>query len=123
MYGGCYAGWALDAVVPCAYRFLEEDRPFRKYQWIEVQTTRASSDHRPESLHLNEQSIQIVGSIDRWPERRRFLQPLVRQSLCQIEQTREEYGSPTLGIFKPKIITGLAIESTNPHWTAEQATF
>jgi hypothetical protein len=46
---------------PVPYRLLSEDSRFRKYQWIEVALNRAPKDPRPESHHLNIQTIPLDG--------------------------------------------------------------
>ena len=45
---------------PIPYRFLESDKRFKKYQWIEVEIAK-SSDPRPESYEVNIDSIHILG--------------------------------------------------------------
>lgn len=47
---------------PIPYRFLDYDQRFKKYQWIEVEVTKAS-DPRPESYKLNSDSIRIISEV------------------------------------------------------------
>jgi hypothetical protein len=105
---------------PVPYRFLDEDRRFKKYQWIDISVTKARNDPRPESYKLNDQSISIVGSEDSWVARQRVLGPLFAKSLCEIQRTQRAKGSPTLGIFRPKTITRLAMEPTSDEWNARE---
>jgi hypothetical protein len=109
---------------PVPYRFLDEDKRFKKYQWIDVAVRRARNDPRPESHNLNDASIKIGGSIPaqaNWQARKDFLLPLRRDSLCQIERERAENGSPTLGFFRPPRIDRLTIEPADPpDWTPQQ---
>src|ERR1044071_6231220 len=44
---------------PVPYRFLDQDKRFRKYQWIEVEVTKGS-DGRPESYTPALASIKIL---------------------------------------------------------------
>lgn len=44
---------------PIPWRLLPEDKQFRKYQWVEVEVTKAR-DTRPESYRLARDSIRIV---------------------------------------------------------------
>src|SRR5947209_7715161 len=44
---------------PVPYRFLEEDRRFTKYQWINVSVTKARNDIRPESFTPNLDTMAI----------------------------------------------------------------
>jgi hypothetical protein len=110
---------------PVPYRFLDDDKRFKKYQWINLSVAKATSDARPESFHLNIASINIESTIDtahEWRARRDIVRPLMRPSMCEIQRERAANGSPTLGIFKPKEIKRLLIEKTTPEWTEEQAT-
>jgi hypothetical protein len=40
--------------------------------------------------------------------------------MCRIQKEREEYGSPTLGIFRPHGIERLLIEPTETNWKTAQ---
>jgi hypothetical protein len=110
---------------PIPYRSLDEDKRFSKYEWIDVEVTKARDDQRPESFKPNLDTIEIgtkVSSTDAWRLRKDIVRPLVKPSLCAIQAEREANGSPTLGIFKPKI-DRLVIERADPaEWTPEQLT-
>jgi hypothetical protein len=61
---------------PIPYRFLDEDKRYSKWHWIEVDVTKPTSDSRPESFKLKPDKIQIVGEIgtpDQWRGRRDLL--------------------------------------------------
>jgi hypothetical protein len=109
---------------PVPYRFLDDDKRFRKYQWIQVEVTKAS-DARPESFHLqNAASIQILTeplpTEQNWQLRKDIVVPLRSPSLCHLQREQQRNGFPTLGIFKPKAIRRLKIESEDPHWSDAQ---
>jgi hypothetical protein len=123
----CTAGITEDGrwirLFPVPYRFLEAEQQFQKYQWIEVGVTK-SSDARVESYRPIEESIRILTeplSTDKcWIARKQFLSPLRAPSLCGLVRQRNESGQPTLGFFRPKIITELLIHETFPNWTDAQ---
>ena len=77
---------------PVPYRFLDEDKRFRKYQWIEVNTKKAS-DHRPESFYPDLDSIRIVSNRlptnDQWKARWEIVAPLQAPSLCWLRSERD----------------------------------
>ena len=119
----CTAGVTVDGrwirLSPVPYRFLEEDQRFKKYQWIDVETARPSSDTRLESFKLRAETIKVLGSVasDRhWQDRWAILRPLVGRSLCDLRRTNE----PTLGLVKPAKISRLIIEPTEDTWTEVQ---
>lgn len=108
---------------PVPYRFLQQDKRFTKYQWIDVDTTKATSDSRPESYKLNADSIvtgETIPSSDGWRARKEILKPLMRPSMCAVRREWEASGHPTLGLFKPAKIIRLILEETSPNWTAQQ---
>jgi hypothetical protein len=108
---------------PVPYRFMEPEKRFKKYQWIDVSVKKSSSDNRPESYKLNIDTINIgntVSPYNHWSARKKIIFPLKRPSLCAIKKEQETQGSPSLGIFKPAKIKRLIIESCDPNWTSQQ---
>jgi len=123
----CTAGITEDGrwirLFPLPFRFLESEKQFKKYQWIEVAVTKAS-DPRPDSYIVDLDSIKILGSplptSDAWQARKDVVMPLLAPSLCHLVRTRKQTGA-TLGIFKPKEIRELIIEpEETPTWTARE---
>jgi hypothetical protein len=108
---------------PLPYRYLASDKKFKKYQWIEVSTKKAN-DPRPESYNLDRDSIKIISESlptkDNWKARKEIVLPLKSHCLCCLQKQRDSYGSPTIGIFKPRSITAFKIEKSEPKWTPEQ---
>lgn len=106
---------------PVPYRFLDNDKRFRKYQRIEAKVTKAQSDIRPESYKIDIDSIGIVSTqiptVHNWQERKAKVLPLMSSSLCWLQKERDHRGEPTLGLFKPKVITGFKFERTDDGWT------
>jgi hypothetical protein len=111
---------------PVPYRFLKKEQRFSKYQFIEANLKKATSDTRPESHNVDLDSLRALDehmtSDDYWRARSDLLEPLRRQSMEAIEADRAERGYPTLGFFKPKRIKRLRIkpDSDGPDWNAEQ---
>jgi hypothetical protein len=109
---------------PVPYRFLDSDKRFRKYQWVDVQVSKAA-DHRVESYKIENNSITIVTdhlpTEHGWRERRKLVGPLVKPSLCWLQRERDRQQYPTLGIFKPRRIMRLVIESeAEPDWSESE---
>ena len=123
----CTAGMTNDdewiRLFPIPYRFLSEDKRFRKYQWIEADVTKAS-DYRPESYHVDIDSIEIVSERlppkSKWKERKKLLAPLLSPSLCYLKAQRDRKKFPTLGFFKPKTITGFDMQPVDPNWSESE---
>lgn len=109
---------------PIRYRFLSVEQQFHKYQWIELEVTKAN-DGRPESYTPKNDTIRIVseplGTSNGWQARKEFLFPLRAHCMCCLAKQRNENGYPTLGLFRPKAIEKLAImPSKPPSWTPAQ---
>jgi hypothetical protein len=109
---------------PVPYRLLEGDKKFHKYQWIEVETEKAS-DPRPESHKIRPPSIRLLGeplSTDHaWKNRKHHVEPLRAHCLCCLKDQRNKYGFPTLGFIRPKRITKLICKPQSPFWNETQA--
>ena len=60
----CTAGITEDGqwirLFPIPSRFLDSDKRFSKYQYIEADVTKSQSDIRPESYKINIDSIKIL---------------------------------------------------------------
>lgn len=120
----CTAGVTEDGqwirLFPIPYRFLDPDKRFRKYQWIEVEVARAS-DPRPESYEINRDSLKILSdplpTENGWLARKELVEPLKAHSLCRLQRTRDKDKHPTLGFFKPKRIRRFVIRKDSPKWS------
>jgi len=108
---------------PVPYRFLDQDKRFRKYQWIELNTIKAS-DPRPESYNPDIDSINVLTdplpTTNEWNSRKNIVIPLRTPSLCYLKRERDKHQHPTLGLFRPKVIDRLRITPTDAHWTQSQ---
>lgn len=109
---------------PVPFRFLHEDKRFRKYQLIEASVTKSVSDSRPESYKLNIESINILSAPiptdNKWAVRKAKVLPMVTPSLCYLRSERDRNQEPTLGLFKPRTITALKIQSTKATWSENE---
>jgi hypothetical protein len=107
---------------PVPWRYLPDDQRFRKYQWVEVNVTKAS-DQRPESYKLKQDGIRILSDVppqNEWRARKDIILPLRSHCLCCLVKQRDSAGYPTLGIIKPKIINRLVITPGDATWTESQ---
>jgi hypothetical protein len=108
---------------PVPWRYLAKDQRFRKYQWVEVTVTKAS-DARPESYKLKPDGIKMLSepltTADEWRARKDIILPLRAHCLCCLIKQRNVQGHPTLGVFRPNVITRLEIKATPASWTPSQ---
>jgi len=107
---------------PVPYRRLRPEQRFSKYQRIEVEVARAN-DPRPESYKIFSDSIRIVGDVppdNEWQARKDVILALKSESMCAIQKQRDDYGSPTLGIFKPTIKRLIIEPAESPNWSQDE---
>jgi hypothetical protein len=124
----CTAGVTEDGVwvrlFPVPYRFVEYDKRFSKYQWIEVAVRKAKSDRRPESYNLDIDSLKIltdpVPTKKFWAQRAEVVMPLKAHCMCCLRRAEIADRAPTLGIFKPKEIEAFIIEPTEAEWSQNE---
>lgn len=87
---------------PVRYRRLPPAKRFDRWDIIEFESARPADDHRPESRHVNEDSITIVQKRDLMDEeqRVRLWAPHVARSLVSLREENVAT-SRSLGIIKP----------------------
>jgi hypothetical protein len=110
---------------PIPYRFLDREKRFKKYEWVEVEVTKATSDARPESYKLvSPDAIKILSgplpTTNNWKARKDAVFPLKAHCLCCLQKYQQEHGAPTLGIFQPKKIDSLVISPDTATWNPAQ---
>lgn len=97
---------------PVPFRALQDAQQFSKYQPISVEVETHSGDRRPETRRPNRDSIKLLGapipSGDAWAKRRRFIEPLMTDSMCGIQRRQRQDGT-SLAVFRPKRVIDLVI--------------
>ena len=107
----CTAGIVADTMqlvrlYPIRFRYLEGAQQFRKYQWIKGDIRKALSDPRPESHHINTESIEagdVIPAGKNWDERHSWIinEHTVSPSVEELRAVQKKDGT-SLGIVKPK---------------------
>lgn len=90
---------------PVPFRALDDAQQFRKYQPMRVRVAAHGGDRRRETRRPDRDSIELLGDpippTDGWRMRRRFVEPLMVGSMCEILRRQREDGT-SLGVFRPK---------------------
>lgn len=98
----------LVRIYPVTLRYMKE--PFKAYDWIEVEAERNTSDFRPESFRIRQDTLKVVGHVDTkkkgdWPERRRWiLGPKNVFASVEALQAAEAADHTSLGLIRPREI-------------------
>jgi len=101
---------------PVPFRALSNDQRFAKYQPMRVRVETHNGDRRPETRRPDRDSIEVTGnpipSENAWQQRRRFVEPLMADSMCALLRRQREDGT-SLGVFRPKRVLDLVIEQAD----------
>lgn len=104
---------------PVDFRGLPPSKQFHKYQVIQCLVTQPREDTRRESLCPLRESIEVIDSIRSWGERWRLLEPLMVESLCELQE-RQRRDATSLGLFKPGEIIDFTSSPTEDEWDEGQ---
>jgi hypothetical protein len=129
----CVAGVKEDdkdwiRLYPVRFRSLDDEKRFKKYQWVEIDIVK-SSDSRPYTYKPLIDTITIGDTIDsdnNWSGRKQWVYPLIVDSMCSVQaeanQCMEE-GRPvirSLAAFRPRLVEDIEVEKDSTDWTREQ---
>ena len=109
-------------IYPIPFRKLDEYSKFKKYQWIDLDLVRNTSDPRPESYKpRNYENIKSEDWIDTekglWTKRKEIVLKKVYFDIQQlIDEAKDTSICTSLAVFKPKEITGFKIEEVTRNW-------
>lgn len=113
---------------PIKFRALPYDQQYSKYNWIELDIVRNTSDLRPESYKPKrglEEEIKIAGKIETgknrdWSARKEFALREVFTSMKDLIALSKEHGRwKSLATVKPKEIIEFVIEPDEREWKAK----
>lgn len=123
----CVAGIRIDGdepswirLYPIAFRWLDGDSQFKKYDVIELEVRRKDSDARRESYSPTQDSWQVLQNLPPWKLRHAVVGKLDPTTTCELMKAASADGSaPSLGLVYPSDIDRLEFEP-HPKWTPEQ---
>ena len=126
----CMAGILEDGnwvrIYPIPFRKLNYKDQFKKYEWIEIDLIRNSSDFRPESYKpSNLADFKTVGVIppdgSAWLERRKHVLKKVYTNLYTlITEAKNKVICTSLATFKPTKIHDFIYKSVSKDWNSKR---
>jgi len=126
----CTAGFDEDGnwirIYPIPFRKLDDYSKFKKYQWIELDLIKNSSDFRPESYKpTNIDKITPGDWLDsekgKWTKRKEFVLKNVYTDMSQlISEAKDKDICTSLAIFKPNEILDFKIEEVDRNWSEDK---
>lgn len=108
---------------PIAFRFLQGNQQFKRWQWITAKISK-SSDKRPESYNIDNDTIQLGNLIDTsngWRQRIEMIEKHVFFNFSELESSRLANGT-SLGFIKPIDFKLSILPARQKKWTEEQLT-
>lgn len=122
----CTAGFKEDGtwvrLYPIQFRKKSYDEQYKKYDWIEVDLVKNTSDFRPESFRPKsiDSEIKVVGHIgttNNWEERRKVCLNKNYYNLTElIAEAKNKDICTSLAVFKPTEIIDFTAESVDRVW-------
>jgi len=111
-------------IYPVPFRFLEYEKKYSKFQWIEADVIKNTSDPRPESYKIADiKTIKLLDAIDTkngWRKRK----DLLFKNLTVFDNTNElikkaNKNELSLALFKPAKILDFIVEKADSEWDKE----
>jgi len=122
----CTAGFLEDGswirVYPIPFRKLEYDKQYSKYDWIEVDLEKNTSNfrlesHKPKSIETAFNIFDHLGTEDSWRLRKEIVLKNVHTNMTElIGQAKDTTKYISLAVFKPKEILDFKIEKVDRDW-------
>lgn len=115
----------LVRLYPIPLRYMDDKKIFKKYQWVEADVAKSSSDPRPESFKIRADNIVTLDAIPtkrgNWDERAKWIinDNNIYRSVEAIKD-KQKIDNTSLGLVKPYQVKGIKY-SAFPH--AEQDKF
>jgi hypothetical protein len=126
----CTAGFREDGawirIYPVPFRKKSYSEQYKKYDWIEVDLVKSTSDFRPESYRPQtiDTEIIVVGHIDtdnNWEERKKICLGKIYYNLTKlIAEARNKDICTSLAVFKPTEILDFTAELVARDWDKDK---
>lgn len=125
----CTAGVRSDGtwvrIYPVPFRRLDEGEQYKKFDWIELDLVRNTTDKRPETYRPSStadfEPVGHIGTDDLWRERRRLLlgtSKVYTNLDTLIADAKANLAS--LAVFKPTKVLKLVVEEDDRDWKPER---
>ncbi len=126
----CTAGFREDGtwirIYPIPFRKLDYASQYKKYDWIELDLVKNTSDFRPESYRPKsiDTQVKVIGHLettDNWNERKAVVLKKVYTNLGILKkEARDKKIKTSLAVFKPKSIKKLTWKGVEREWSKEK---
>jgi hypothetical protein len=128
----CIAGVLEDGrwirIYPIIFRSLPKDKKFEKYEWIQLDLVRNTSDFRPESYRPKSDASSIhilhkVGTEHEWAERKKYVLKEMFTSLEELIMRAKSDKCTSLATFRPREIIDFIVEEDTRTWKQQWSAY
>ncbi len=125
----CTAGFLEDGawvrIHPLPFRALENEQQYKKWQWIELDLEKNTSDARPESHKIkNLESLRIIeelGTKQNWLKRKEIVKKkIVYDNLDVLINKVKDDNELSLATFKPAKIIDFVVKKSEREWNSNK---
>lgn len=126
----CTAGFLEDGkwvrIYPVPFRKKPYQQQYKKYDWIEIDLVKNTSDFRPESFRprTEETEIKVLGNLNtknNWSARKKICLSTIYTNIQSLsEEAKNKNIRTSLAVFKPTKILDFYAEKTNPNWSKQK---
>jgi hypothetical protein len=104
---------------PIPFRFLQDQKRYPKYSWVEIDLVRNTKDFRPESYRLKSENITVldtIGTANAWAARRSFVLKEIFTSMDDLVKLAKGPAKKSLATIRPKEIVKFEIKNDEREW-------
>lgn len=126
----CTAGFLEDGswirIYPVPFRKLDYQNRYKKWQWIEIDLVKNTSDFRPESyrpgnLDKRIKTLDCIDTENNWAVRKKISLKNVYTNLTDlIASAKYKNNGISLAVVKPKDVIDFVWESCERHWNTKK---
>ncbi|HEY5533476.1 MAG TPA: hypothetical protein VIL99_00850 [Ignavibacteria bacterium] len=114
-------------IYPVPFRKLSFDKQYRKYDWIEIDIVKNTSDFRPESYYpknlvTDVKILESIGTGNNWQKRKELVLKNVYEDFkILIDESKDKSKYKSIAVFKPhKILDFHITEYENIEWDKDK---
>lgn len=104
---------------PIPFRFLQDQKQYPKYSWVELDLVRNTKDFRPESYRLKNENIKVldtIGTANAWDARKSFVLKETFTSMEDLIKLAKSSAKKSLATVKPREIVKFEIKDDEREW-------
>lgn len=113
-------------IYPVRFRQLQDSSQYQKYQWVEADIEKSTTDGRPESYKIvDPDSLKLIGTpisrADKWFRRKEVFHSQVPLEYDIVELIAKAHANAaSLAHYKPAAITDFVVEDTEREWDPQK---